>query len=251
MNQEEAQTRGYTQDEWSEILRRAEQVRGEREDSLSDRTLVESAAEVGINEEDIREAQRRLEAEKQAEAEARTATSSLRKKALAAVLGVSLLTAGIGLTSYNGLNAQYQEQARTRADLQAALQRRADVVTRAESIVRQTGVDRAEMNRRLADARKGLNSKDLAEQLEADRRLDQVASEIAAKNGSSELTLDLVAQVEGSENRVNVARQRLNAAVANYNARARSFPTSLFRPFFGLPAGVPSFEATVTVPGAG
>src|SRR5690242_17925746 len=93
--QQEAQKRGYSQDEWSEILRRAEKVRGEREDSLSDHTLVESAAEVGISETDIREAQRQLEAEKQAEVQARAATSELRKKVLAAVLGVSLIIGGV------------------------------------------------------------------------------------------------------------------------------------------------------------
>jgi LemA protein len=38
---------------------------------------------------------------------------------------------------------------------------------------------------------------------------------------------DLQAQVEGTENRITVARQRYIAAVQDYNVLVRSFPTNL------------------------
>lgn len=44
---------------------------------------------------------------------------------------------------------------------------------------------------------------------------------------SSDQFLELQAQLEGTENRINVARMRFNEAVGNYNGRLRSLPWSL------------------------
>ncbi|MBV9490097.1 MAG: LemA family protein [Verrucomicrobia bacterium] len=56
---------------------------------------------------------------------------------------------------------------------------------------------------------------------------------------------DLQAQIEGTENRIAVARQDFNRAVQNYNVRVRTFPTVLYaallgfspKPFFQSAAG--------------
>jgi LemA protein len=45
---------------------------------------------------------------------------------------------------------------------------------------------------------------------------------------------DLQAQLEGTENRIAVARQRYIKAVQDYNVTARSFPTNLTAMMFGL-----------------
>lgn len=44
---------------------------------------------------------------------------------------------------------------------------------------------------------------------------------------------DLQSQLEGTENRITVARQRYIAAVADYNVSVRSFPTNLTAMMFG------------------
>lgn len=41
------------------------------------------------------------------------------------------------------------------------------------------------------------------------------------------------AQIEGTENRINVARQDYNAAVQNYNLRVKTFPNNVFAGIFG------------------
>ena len=41
------------------------------------------------------------------------------------------------------------------------------------------------------------------------------------------------AQIEGTENRINVARQDYNAAVQDYNLRVKRFPGSIFAGMFG------------------
>ena len=43
---------------------------------------------------------------------------------------------------------------------------------------------------------------------------------------------DLQAQLEGTENRINVARQRYNAAVQDFNSSIRKFPENLTNNFF-------------------
>lgn len=46
---------------------------------------------------------------------------------------------------------------------------------------------------------------------------------------------DLQAQIEGTENRIAVARQDFNRAVQNYNVRVKTFPTVLYASILGFP----------------
>jgi LemA protein len=54
---------------------------------------------------------------------------------------------------------------------------------------------------------------------------------------------DLRVQLEGTENRITVARNRYIKAVADYNVLARSFPSNLTAMVFGYPVK-PSFTVT-------
>jgi LemA protein len=45
---------------------------------------------------------------------------------------------------------------------------------------------------------------------------------------------DLSAQLEGTENRIKVARNEYNASVKDYNVSVRSFPASIFAGIFGF-----------------
>jgi LemA protein len=45
---------------------------------------------------------------------------------------------------------------------------------------------------------------------------------------------DLSAQLEGTENRIKVARNEYNASVKDYNISVRSFPESIFASIFGF-----------------
>ncbi|EKZ99330.1 LemA family protein [Cupriavidus metallidurans] len=64
---------------------------------------------------------------------------------------------------------------------------------------------------------------------------------------------DLQSQLEGTENRITVARQRYIAAVQDYNVLARSFPTNLTAMIFKYPVK-PSFtvenEKAISTPPA-
>lgn len=45
---------------------------------------------------------------------------------------------------------------------------------------------------------------------------------------------DFQTQIEGTENRINVARQDFNTAVQKYNLRVKRFPGNLLAGFFGF-----------------
>lgn len=64
---------------------------------------------------------------------------------------------------------------------------------------------------------------------------------------------DLRVQLEGTENRITVARNRYIQAVQEYNVKSRSFPTNLTAKIFGYPPK-PSFtvqnEAQISTPPA-
>ncbi|WP_019946489.1 LemA family protein [Hymenobacter aerophilus] len=53
---------------------------------------------------------------------------------------------------------------------------------------------------------------------------------------------ELQAQIEGTENRINVERNKFNGLVNDYNAYVKSFPNNLFAGLFGF-AEKPYFEA--------
>lgn len=46
--------------------------------------------------------------------------------------------------------------------------------------------------------------------------------------------LQLQSQIEGTENRINIARDRYNAAVTDYNTFIRKFPNNIFAGMFGF-----------------
>jgi len=67
-----------------------------------------------------------------------------------------------------------------------------------------------------------------------------VVSENYPQLKADALFRDLQSQLEGTENRITVARQRYIKSVQEYNVLARSFPTNLTAKMFGYPVR-PSF----------
>lgn len=51
---------------------------------------------------------------------------------------------------------------------------------------------------------------------------------------SAEVTVALLAQLEGTENRIAYARLRYNEAVQSYNTMLVAFPTNVVASFFGF-----------------
>jgi len=152
-----------------------------------------------------------------------------------------LLLSGCG---YNRLQQQEEAVFRAWADVESNLQRRADLIPNLVQTVKGYAAHEKETLAAVVEARaaagkvsvspKDLGSAASMQQLSAVQgalssalsRL-MVVVERYPDLKASQSFLDLQNQLEGTENRINVARQRYNQAVEIFNASIRKFPYSL------------------------
>ncbi|HTE19197.1 MAG TPA: LemA family protein, partial [Armatimonadota bacterium] len=175
-------------------------------------------------------------AQRQAQKRATTRTAAW---ITAAVLAFCLL---FSVISYNGLNSHRLAAAEARANLQSTLQRRSELIPRLRGWALEGTARGGQLPEQLARAQQDLASTDVNAQLRANEELNALLPRVSGTQAGSQLYSDLMAEDAGSANRINVARQRYNRAVTQYNQSAQSFPNNLVRPFFGLPGELPPLE---------
>jgi LemA protein len=122
-------------------------------------------------------------------------------------------------------------------DVQAAYQRRADLVPNLVATVKGAAENEKEILIQVTQARAGIVGAKTPEDLElAGRKINtaiNLAFEAYPQIRSTENFKDLQAQLEGTENRINVARQRFNDAVAQYNVYVRGYFKRMALNMFG------------------
>lgn len=113
------------------------------------------------------------------------------------------------------------------ADVQAAYQRRADLIPNLVATVKAAAENEKGILTEVTQARAGIVNAKTPEDLEMMGRKINTAINLAFEAypqiRSTENFADLQSQLEGTENRINVARQRYNASVAEYNTYVRGF----------------------------
>ena len=123
------------------------------------------------------------------------------------------------------------------ADVQATYQRRADLVPNLVATVKGAAENEKEILTKVTQARAGIVNAKTPEDLEiAGREINtaiNLAFEAYPQIRSTENFQDLQAQLEGTENRINVSRQRFNDAVKNYNSYIRGYFKKMALNFFG------------------
>lgn len=170
------------------------------------------------------------------------------------VLAVLLLV-GLGIFrwyigGYNKAVNLEQGAEQAWADIDAALQRRLELIPNLVNTVKGYATHEKELFENIANARtKYFNAGDRAGKIEASNQLSGFLSRLLMLQErypelkASENFRDLQVALEGTENRINVARVRYNAAAKLLNAYSRQF----FGAFFCKKAGVEPveyFEAT-------
>ncbi len=165
-----------------------------------------------------------------------------------AVVVLLLFAAGCaGCGVRNSLVEAEEEVNSAWANVEAAYQRRADLipnlvrtVERAESFDRDALAALEEARQKASSVTAPGSGGALSDYGEAQAALgaslgaalDQLGS--ASGLRSVEAFRDLQDQIEGSENRITFARRDYNAAVSEYNARVRRFPTSIVAALTGF-----------------
>lgn len=174
------------------------------------------------------------------------------------IVGVILLIITIFIGSYNGLVAQREAVNTKFGDLQAQYQRRADLIPNLVSTVQGAANFEQATLTAVTEARTKATSitidpskatpEQLAEYQAAQAELSQALGRLlAVAEAYPELQavaafIDLQSQLEGTENRIAVARKDLNAVAGKYNTKIQTFPTSIIAGMFGFDK-YPYFEA--------
>ncbi len=152
------------------------------------------------------------------------------------ILGVIVL---LGLFAFLGYRNTYnsavalQETVTEKwADVGATYQRRADLIPQLVATVKGAAANETNILTKVTDARSGITSATTPDQLDAAgakvNALIKATFEAYPTITSTANFSDLQAQLEGTENRINVARQDYNAAVMAYNSTIRGFFASMF-----------------------
>ena len=145
----------------------------------------------------------------------------------------------IGL--YNSLVESQQNVDVARANIETQLQRRLDLIPNLVNTVQGYASQEKDIFTDIANARARLSSAgSIKEEAVADRDLSNAISRllVVVENypelKSNQNFRDLSVQLEGTENRLAIARQDYNAAVTRYNTKRRRFPTSIISNAFGF-----------------
>lgn len=179
------------------------------------------------------------------------------------VLVVIILLVGFagcaGCGTYNGLVSLEESVERAWADVETQYQRRADLIPNLVNTVKGAADFEQETLESVTSARARATSINISaddlddpakmrEFMEAQRQLGSSLGRLLAvaenypQLRATEAFRDLQVQLEGTENRINVARRDYNGAVQSYNTGVRRFPANLVAGIFGFDRRT-SFEA--------
>lgn len=156
------------------------------------------------------------------------------------ILAVSLLS-GCG---YNSMQAAEEAVFAAWGDVEASYQRRADLIPNLVEVVKGYAKHEAETLTAVTEARAKVGSmqvsKDLVNNPQALEKFQQAQGQLSGALSrlmvvvekypdlkANQNFMDLQNQLEGTENRINVARVRYNKAVQDFNTSIRSFPNSM------------------------
>jgi len=161
---------------------------------------------------------------------------------LVAMLAAAVMSlAGCG---YNTMQQQEEKVFKAWGDIEATLQRRADLIPNLVETVKGYAAHERETLEAVINARAKatgikLSADDLSDPA-ALQKLQQAQGQLSSALSrllvvaeqypdlkANENFKDLQNQLEGTENRINVARQRYNQTVEEFNGSIRSFPNSL------------------------
>ncbi len=165
---------------------------------------------------------------------------------IAAVVVIAMWAA----SAYNSMVSEQENATTALANVQSAYQRRADLIPNLVEVVKgyaehEKGTFEAVVNARAKATQitldpTNLTPEKLQEYQKAQGELGAALGRLIAVQENypdlkaNENFKDLQAQLEGTENRINEARNKFNAVVQDYNVVIRSFPKNILAGIFGF-----------------
>lgn len=169
------------------------------------------------------------------------------------------------ISQYNGLISLQEYATQASADVQSAYQRRADLIPNLVEVVKGYAAHEKETFEAVINARSKATQMNIdpsnctPEQL---KKFQEAQGELGSALGrliaisenypdlkANENFKDLQVQLEGTENRINEARNRFNEKVTDYNKKRRSFPVVLVSGMLGFD-NMAKFEADASAQSA-
>ncbi|MCC8188129.1 MAG: LemA family protein [Bacteroides sp.] len=172
------------------------------------------------------------------------------KKSLLILLAVVAVLVIWGVTSYNGLVSMSENVNNQWANVETQYQRRSDLIPNLVNTVKGYATHERETLEQVIAARSratqitidpdNLTPEALAQYQQAQAGVTSALGRLLAVAESypdlkaNQNFLELQAQLEGTENRINVARTNFNNAAREYNTAIRRFPKNIFAGMFGF-----------------
>ena len=188
------------------------------------------------------------------------------KKSIIIIIAVVAVIVIWAVSMYNGLVTMDESVNSQWANVETQYQRRADLIPNLVNTVKGYASHEKETLEGVVEARSkatqmqvnanDLTPEKLAEYQKAQGAVTSALGKLLAITENypdlkaNQNYLELQAQLEGTENRINVARTNFNNAAQAYNTAIRRFPKSLFASMFGFDkhAYFEAAEGTETAP---
>lgn len=158
------------------------------------------------------------------------------------IVGFFVLIALIIGGSYNSLVGAQTKVEQAQSKIETTLQRRYDLIPNVVNSVKGYMKHESDIFEHIADARAkiGSNTATKAEKEQAQGELDSAISRLlVVQENYPQLKADtqvqnLITELEGTENRIFVARNDYNEVATTYNNKIRRFPTNMIAGMFGF-----------------
>lgn len=174
----------------------------------------------------------------------------MKKVTIIAIVAVVAIIAFWAISGYNSLVGMDENVSNQWANVETQYQRRADLIPNLVNTVKGYAAHEKETLEGVMAARSqatqikvdptDLTSEKLAEYQKAQGQLATALGRLLAITENypdlkaNQNFLELQAQLEGTENRINVARKNFNDAAKTYNTTIRRFPKNILAGMFGF-----------------
>ena len=157
------------------------------------------------------------------------------------IVGIIVLLGIIFASMYNSLVRLRNNRENAFADIDVQLKQRHDLIPQLVDTVKGYAAHEKDTLERVIQARNGaVSAKTIDEKIAAENQLSSALSglkitlEAYPDLKANQNFLELQAQLEGTENRINVARTNFNNAAKNFNTAIRRFPKNILASLFGF-----------------